>query len=344
MKLKLFAPAILAGVLATAIATDSAPWKRLTPTTIAESTGDLTFVRVYSGVLRSGEWGWIQPKSGGPSWAGLSPTIWLIIGGLFVIWVFFRWQARRESHGEEPLVRTAMLRNKQLTGGLTMFFFQFLIQAGFFFVVPLFLSVALGLSAIDTGIRLLPLSVTLLAAAIGIPKLFPQVSPRLVVRLGLLSLLAGTVVLLGGLDGVGHRSRSGAQLATSPPDREHGPTQDGDHDEERERDPRERVTVVDDVHDPEHEADRGQPEVAEDQRRPDPPALALLHAAAADPDRQQDEASRGGDDPADECGPFHLDASFLGLAKRRILGDWCSLRGSKGTFDAGTNQPAGGFA
>ena len=152
------------------------------------------------GVLRSAEWGWNQPKAGGPSWAGLSPTIWLIISGLFVIWIFFRWQARRESHGQEPLVRTAMLRNKQLVGGLTMFFFQFLVQAGFFFVVPLFLSVALGLSAIDTGVKLLPLSVTLLAAAIGIPKLFPNVSPRLVVRLGLLSLLAGTVVLLGGLD------------------------------------------------------------------------------------------------------------------------------------------------
>ena len=36
---------------------------------------------------------------------GLSPSIWLILGGFFVIWVFFRWQARRESHGEEPLVR-----------------------------------------------------------------------------------------------------------------------------------------------------------------------------------------------------------------------------------------------
>jgi MFS family permease len=163
------------------------------------------------GVLRSAEWGWIQPKTGGPSWAGLSPTIWLIIGGLFVIWVFFRWQARRESHGQEPLVRTVMLRNKQLTGGLTMFFFQFLVQAGFFFVVPLFLSVALGLSAIETGVRLLPLSVTLLAAAIGIPKLFPNASPRLVVRLGLLSLLAGTVVLLGALD-----ADAGAEIVFVP--------------------------------------------------------------------------------------------------------------------------------
>ncbi len=152
------------------------------------------------GVLRSGEWGWIQPKGDGPSWAGLSPTVWLVLAGLFVIWLFFRWQARRESRGEEPLVRTAMLSNRQLTGGLTMFFFQYLVQAGFFFVVPLFLSVALGLSAIDTGVRLLPLSLTLLAAAIGIPRFLPHLSPRLVVRSGLLSLLAGTVVLLGGLD------------------------------------------------------------------------------------------------------------------------------------------------
>ena len=55
-----------------------------------------------------------------------------------------------------------MLRNARLAGGLTMFFFQFLIQAGLFFTVPLFLSVALGLSAVETGVRLLPLSVTLL--------------------------------------------------------------------------------------------------------------------------------------------------------------------------------------
>jgi MFS family permease len=152
------------------------------------------------GVLRSSEWGWIQPKAGGPSWAGLSPTVWLTLSGLFVVWIFFRWEARREDRGQEPLVRPGMLRNRQLSGGLIMFFFQYLVQAGLFFVVPLFLSVCLGLSALATGVRLLPLSITLLAAAVGIPRLFPDVSPRLVVRSGLLALLAGTVVLLGALD------------------------------------------------------------------------------------------------------------------------------------------------
>jgi EmrB/QacA subfamily drug resistance transporter len=152
------------------------------------------------GVLRSGEWGWIHPKPDGPSWANLSPTVWLVLAGLLVIWLFFRWEAHVDGRGGEPLLRPTMLRNRQLTGGLTMFFFQFLVQAGFFFIVPLFLSVCLGLSALATGARLLPLSITLLAAAIGIPKLFPNVSPRLIVRIGLLALLAGTVVLLAALD------------------------------------------------------------------------------------------------------------------------------------------------
>jgi Na+/melibiose symporter-like transporter len=152
------------------------------------------------GVLRSSEWGWVQPKADGPSWAGLSPTVWLILAGIFVIWVFSRWEVRRDSRGEEPLVRPGLLRNRQLSGGLIMFFFQYLAQAGLFFVVPLYLSVCLGLSALATGARLLPLSVTLLVAALGIPRFFPDVSPRLVVRGGLLSLAAGAVVLLGALD------------------------------------------------------------------------------------------------------------------------------------------------
>jgi Na+/melibiose symporter-like transporter len=156
------------------------------------------------GVLRSGEWGWVQPNPEGPSWLGVSPTLWLILAGLFTVWLFFAWEDRVVAAGREPLVRTSMLRNARLCGGLTMFFFQFMIQAGLFFTVPLFLSVALGLTALETGVRLLPLSITLLLAAVGIPKFRPQASPRRVVRWGLVALLAGIVSLIGALEaGVG---------------------------------------------------------------------------------------------------------------------------------------------
>jgi MFS family permease len=152
------------------------------------------------GVLRSSEWGWVVPKPGGPSVLGVSPTIWFILGGLLVVWLFLEWEERLESRGREPLVRRSMFANRQMTGGLIMFFLQYLIQAGLFFTIPLFLSVALGLSALETGARILPLSITLLAAAVGVPRLFPNASPRRVVRLGLLAMFIGIVVLLAAID------------------------------------------------------------------------------------------------------------------------------------------------
>jgi MFS family permease len=156
------------------------------------------------GVLRSGGWGWVLPKTGGPDFLGLSPTVWLVLAGLVIIRLFFRWEERVEQQGREPLVRREMLRIPQLNGGLIMFFFQFMIQAGIFFTVPLFLSVALGLTALATGVRLLPLSISLLIAAVAIPKYRPQAPPRRVVRWGLVALLAGIVSLIAALEvGVG---------------------------------------------------------------------------------------------------------------------------------------------
>ena len=104
-----------------------------------------------------------------------------------------------------------MFGNRQLTGGLSMFFFQYLVQAGVFFTIPLFLSVALGLSALDTGVRILPLSIDAAGRGRGIPRFFPDASPRRVVRLGLLAMLAGIVALFGGLD-----ADAGAEIVTVP--------------------------------------------------------------------------------------------------------------------------------
>jgi len=155
---------------------------------------------IVFGILRSGAWGFVQPKPGAPQWIGLSPAIWLMLAGGFVVWLFLAWETRRLARGEEPLIDPTILRNSTLRGGLTSFFFQYLLQAGLFFAVPLFLSVALGLSAIETGVRLLPLSITLLLAAAGIPKVFPGASPRRVVQLGFLALFAGIVVMLAALE------------------------------------------------------------------------------------------------------------------------------------------------
>lgn len=152
------------------------------------------------GVLRSGEWGWIQPTPGGPTVFGLSPTIWLILLGFLVLWLLSRHEARVERAGGTPLISPSLLRVPQLTGGLALFLGQFFITGGLFFVIPLFLSVVLELSAFATGLRLVPLSVSLLVAAIAIPRFWPRTSPRRIVQIGLLTVLAGVLLLIGGID------------------------------------------------------------------------------------------------------------------------------------------------
>ena len=114
-------------------------------------------------------------------------------------------------HGEGALIDPALLRNLQLRSGVTSFLFMQLVLAGMFFVVPLFLSVALGLSAIETGVRLLPLSLTLLAFAAGVPKLRPNANPRRVVNFGFIALFAGLVLLVALLD-----AGAGPEIVTWP--------------------------------------------------------------------------------------------------------------------------------
>ena len=155
---------------------------------------------IVFGILRSGSWGFVQPKPDAPEWLGLSPVIWLMLGGGVTLMLFLAWESRQLERGRGALIDPALLRNLQLRNGVTLFLFLFLVQAGVFFVVPLFLSVALGLSAVATGVRLLPLSLMLLLFAVGVPRVFPNASPRRVIRAGFVSLFLGLVLLVALLD------------------------------------------------------------------------------------------------------------------------------------------------
>jgi MFS family permease len=166
---------------------------------------------IVMGILKSGTWGFVQPKPDAPEWLGLSPVIWLMLAGGVVLTLFLAWESRRVARGRAALINPALLRNVQLRSGVSSFLFMFLAQAGLFFIVPLYLSIALGLSAVETGVRLLPLSLTLLAFAVGVPKLRPDASPRRVINFGFIALFAGLVLLIALLD-----LGAGPEIVTGP--------------------------------------------------------------------------------------------------------------------------------
>lgn len=154
---------------------------------------------IVTGVLKSGEWGWFLPTEDGPVLFGMSPVFWMIVAGLGTLRLFGMHIRRLDEADAEPLFSPSLI-DRGLNGGPLMFLFQFIVMMGLFFVIPLFLSVALGLSAIETGLKITPLSLTMLLAAAGVPKFAPKASPRRVVAIGFVAVLIGIIALIAAMD------------------------------------------------------------------------------------------------------------------------------------------------
>ncbi|MFC8965703.1 MFS transporter [Streptomyces sp. NPDC057094] len=154
------------------------------------------------GVLQSSSWGWVQPRNPPFTVLGFAPTLFVVAAGVVVLALFARWERHREAQGADPLVHLSLLRVPPLRSGLLTLVSQNLILLGLFFAIPLYLQVVQGFDAFQTGLRLLPVSVTMLVASVLASRLGRVMGPRRVVRLALLTLLGAIVWLLATIDPV----------------------------------------------------------------------------------------------------------------------------------------------
>ncbi|MGW7607343.1 MFS transporter [Streptomyces sp. NPDC054766] len=154
------------------------------------------------GVLQSSSWGWVQPRNPPFTIFGFAPTLFVVAAGVLVLAAFAKWERRREEHGTDPLIHLSLLHKLPLRSGLLTLVSQNLILLGLFFAIPLYLQVVQGFDAFQTGLRLLPVSVTMLVASVLASRLGRVMGPRRVVRLALLTLLGAIAWLLSTIDPV----------------------------------------------------------------------------------------------------------------------------------------------
>jgi EmrB/QacA subfamily drug resistance transporter len=155
---------------------------------------------IVFGVLQASNWGWLAPRSSPLEPFGFSLTPFVIAAGALVLGGFVSWERRREEQGLPPLVHLGMLRIRALRGGVSMLLAQNLILMGIFFTIPLYLQIVQGLDALETGVQMLPASAGLFLAAIAGSALAKRFAPRVLVRVGLLIVLAAIAMLLGTIE------------------------------------------------------------------------------------------------------------------------------------------------
>ena len=154
------------------------------------------------GILKISSWGFFTPTGAltinGTRITpfGMSIVPFLILAGLVVLGVFTRWEGRVEREERVPLLRSDLLHIPQMRAGLSTVLSQYLILAGTFFVLPLYLQLVLGKDALETGLKILPISVAMVIAALLGPRLATRLSPRRVVQIGMLILFPSIIGLM----------------------------------------------------------------------------------------------------------------------------------------------------
>ena len=159
-------------------------------------------ISLVYGMLQSKTWGWITPmgamtingKEITP--LGISMVAYLILFGIIVLKLFFDRQVKLKESGQNPLLDPALFSIKQLRSGLSVLLAQYTIIAGVFFVIPVYLQMTLGYDALKTGIKIFPLSVSLILFSVIGTRLISVWSPKQIIRAGQYVLIVSSVVLL----------------------------------------------------------------------------------------------------------------------------------------------------
>lgn len=169
---------------------------------ILSATGLLS---VVFGFIKASEYGWITMKEtitflgitftqGGIS---LVPIATLL--GIILLTMFTFWENHIARQGKTPLVSLKLFKNPQFTVAVAISSILALGQSGLSFSIPVFLQAVKHLNALNTGIVMLPMTLTLLIAAPSSAIISKYLSPKRIIQIGLIISALGFLVMRAGI-------------------------------------------------------------------------------------------------------------------------------------------------
>ncbi|MFI9186307.1 MFS transporter [Streptomyces goshikiensis] len=123
-------------------------------------------------------------------------TLALLALGALVLLGFFRSVRAKERAGKEPLLSTALFRDRTSNLGLVTQNVQWLLLMGSSFTVAAYLQVVRGYDAVQTGVIFTAATLGLLVSSLAAERLAQRWPQRTLIVTGFLATLAGVVVLI----------------------------------------------------------------------------------------------------------------------------------------------------
>lgn len=178
---------------------------------------------IVLGILLAQQYGFFMAKEpfviGGLEIApfGLSITPVMVGFGILMIMLLFRWEHRLEEQNADGLFRPSIFEMAYLKSGIAVRFVQMAVTAGFLYVFPLLLQLTFEYNAMQTGVALMPFSLSLLVMAVVGSRVSARFYANRIIIVGFVIAIAGLVSLdvsiqpnvgpqdlaLGGLVGLG---------------------------------------------------------------------------------------------------------------------------------------------
>jgi MFS family permease len=157
---------------------------------------------VVLGVLQAGKFGWTAARVPMLGWGrtlipegGISPVIPFVVAGVVILGLFALWERHMIRAGKDALLNIGMLKNRAVLFGLLAIVAFMFMQAGFLFVTPVFMQMALGYTAFHSGLLILPMTIAIIIVATRVSKLTQIVAPKLIVQIGMLVVVGGILLV-----------------------------------------------------------------------------------------------------------------------------------------------------